>query len=63
MPWLPPLRLSMHLWNEFPALRVAILHGKRVAEGDRIGAARVAEIRHDGVVLDQDGELVLVPLP
>ena len=60
---LPPLRLSMHLWNEVPARRVAILDGKRVAEGDRIGAARVAEIRHDGVVLDQDGELVLVPLP
>lgn len=60
---LPPLRLSMHLWNEDPARRVAILDGRRVAPGDRIGDAVVAGIRPDGVLLDWNGLQVLVPLP
>ena len=60
---LPPLRLSMHLWNEDPARRLAILDGRRVQEGDRIGDAIVAEITRDGVVLDWNGERVLVRLP
>lgn len=60
---LPPLRLSMHLWNEDPARRVAILDGRRVTPGDHVGDAVVAEIRRDGVLLDWAGEQVLVPLP
>lgn len=60
---LPPLRLSMHLWNEDPARRVAILDGRRVTAGDHVGEAVVAEIRRDGVLLDWAGEQVLVPLP
>ena len=60
---LPPLRLSLHLWNEDPARRVAIVDGRRVAVGDRAGDARVAEIRRDGVLLDWQGETLLVPLP
>jgi general secretion pathway protein B len=59
----PPLRLSMHLWNDDPARRVAILDGRRVAPGDRVGDAVVAEIRRDGVLLAWNGETVLVPLP
>ena len=60
---LPPLRLSMHLWNEDPARRLAILDGQRVGEGDRVGDAVVAEISRQGVVLDWNGERILVPLP
>ena len=60
---LPPLRLSMHLWNEDPARRVAILDGRRVGPGDRVGDALVAGIRPDGVLLDWNGLQVLVPLP
>ena len=60
---LPPLRLSMHLWNEEPSRRLAILDGQRVTEGDRVGDAVVAEISREGVVLDWNGERILVPLP
>ncbi len=60
---LPPLQLSMHLWNDDPARRVAILDGQRVVEGDRVGEAVVAEIRRDGVLLDWRGRRILVPLP
>ena len=60
---LPPLQLSMHLWNQDPALRFAIIDGQRVVEGDRVGDAVVAAIRRDGVVLDWNGEQILVGLP
>lgn len=60
---LPPLQLSMHLWNDDPARRVAILDGQRVVEGDRVGEAVVAEIRRDGVLLVWRGRRILVPLP
>ena len=60
---LPPLQLSMHLWNEDPERRVAILDGRRVTVGDRVGEAVVAEIRRDGVLLAWQGGQVLVPLP
>lgn len=60
---LPPLQLSMHLWNENPARRVAILDGQRVVEGDRVGEIVVAAIRRDGVLLDWQGKRILVPLP
>ena len=53
----------MHLWNEEPARRFAILDGQRVVEGDRIGEAVVAEISPHGVVLDLHGERILVGLP
>lgn len=60
---LPPLRLSMHLWNADPARRIAVLDGRRAAVGDRLGEATVAEIRRDGVLLQWQGMRVLVPLP
>jgi hypothetical protein len=31
-------------------------------EGDRVGAVQVAEIRRDGVVLDWNGQRLLMPL-
>jgi general secretion pathway protein B len=59
---LPPLRLSMHLWNPDPAKRFAILDGNRVGEGDRVGDAVVAAITRDGVVLDWNGRRLQVPI-
>lgn len=60
---LPPLKLSMHVWNESPAQRFAIVDGQRVVEGASLGGAVVAEIRRDGVVLDVNGRRVLLPRP
>jgi general secretion pathway protein B len=60
---LPPMKLSMHVYNIDPARRFAIIDGQRVAEGAQIGNAIVLEIRRDGVVLDVAGKRVLLPRP
>ena len=60
---LPPMKLSMHVYNVDPTRRFAILDGQRVTEGSQIGAAIVLEIRRDGVVLDVAGKRVLLPRP
>lgn len=60
---LPPLKLSMHVWNSDPPQRFAIVDGQRLIEGATIGGAVVAEIRRDGVVLDVNGRRVLLPRP
>ena len=48
---LPPLKLSMHLWNETPAMRFVILDGQRLREGDLLGELIVERISRDGAVL------------
>jgi general secretion pathway protein B len=52
---LPPLKLSMHLWNDDPQQRFVILDGNRLREGDRLGNAVVTAITSDGVLLDWNG--------
>lgn len=59
---LPPLQLTMHLWDEDPAKRFVILDGQRLREGDRAGDAVIEAIRRDGVLLDWNGRKLLVPL-
>jgi general secretion pathway protein B len=59
---LPPLKLSMHLWNDDAAQRFVILDGNRLGEGDRIGDAVVTSITRDGVLLDWNGRTLKVPL-
>jgi general secretion pathway protein B len=59
---LPPLKLSMHLWNEDPARRFVILDGRRLGEGDRVGEASIARIEPDGVLLEWHGRRVRVPV-
>lgn len=59
---LPPLRLSMHMWNDDPSQRFVILDGARVGEGDRVGDAVVRAITRDGVLLDWQGRALKVPL-
>ncbi|MFT3808225.1 general secretion pathway protein GspB [Arenimonas sp.] len=60
---LPPLKLSMHVWSDQPARRIAIIDGQRVGEGASLSGAVVAEIRRDGVALDIDGQRYLLPRP
>lgn len=60
---LPALKLSMHVWNEEPARRFAIVDGQRLTEGASIGGAVVAQIRRDGVELDVNGRRLLLPRP
>ena len=60
---LPPVKLTMHMWDETPARRFVILDGQRMAEGDRSGGLSVLEIRRDGVVVERDGQRARVPLP
>ncbi len=52
---LPPLKVSMHLWDSNPASRFAIIDGSRVGEGDRLGDAYVESITRDGLVLVWNG--------
>jgi general secretion pathway protein B len=59
---LPPLRLSMHVWNADPARRFVILGEARAVEGEAAGDdLRIVEIRRDGVVLEFRGTRFLLP--
>ncbi|MGJ7901428.1 general secretion pathway protein GspB [Lysobacter sp. 1R34A] len=59
---LPPLKLSMHMWNDAPAQRFVIIDGQRLSEGSRIGDAVLVAIRTDGVVLDWNGRRLKLPI-
>ena len=49
---LPPLRLSMHVFNDDPAQRFVLIDGRRYGEGAALAEGLVLEaIRRDGVVL------------
>ena len=60
---LPEARLSLHMWNEDPARRFAVIDGQRRMEGDRLGEATIVAIDREGVLLDLDGQRVRLPLP
>lgn len=60
---LPPLKLSMHVWDSEPAKRFAIIDGHRLGEGAVVGNGVIEEIRRDGVVLDIGGRRILLPRP
>ena len=59
---LPPLKLSMHMWNEVPTQRFVIIDGTRLYIGDHLGALVVSDIVPDGVVLDWNGRALKLPL-
>lgn len=48
---LPPLKLSLHLWNPEPHRRVVVLDGQRLAEGDLLGELVIERIERDAVLL------------
>lgn len=60
---LPALKLSMHVYNDTPEKRFAIIDGQRIAEGASLGPAVVLAIRRDGVLLGIDGQAYLLPRP
>lgn len=60
---LPPIKLSMLMWDEVPSRRFVILNGQRMAEGDRYGGIGVVTIERNGVVVEGNGAKARVPLP
>lgn len=61
---LPPLRLSMHVYDANPQARFALIDGHRLRQGDAVtDGLQLAEIRPDGVVLDWRGRRFLLPRP
>ena len=60
---LPPIKLSMHMWDDVPSRRFVILNGQRLAEGDRYGGITVLAIERAGVVVESNGAKARVPLP
>ena len=60
---LPPLKLSMHVYGDDPAKRFAIVDGKRVGPGSLLGTGVVEAIRRDGVVVNINGQRLLLPKP
>ena len=59
---LPPLKLSMHLWNETPSQRFVILDGQRLKEGDALGDIVIERITRDGAVLAWRGGRLKIEL-
>jgi general secretion pathway protein B len=59
---LPPLKVSMHMWDGDPARRFVIVDGNRLVEGDRVGDAVVTAITADGVLLDWNGRRLKLPI-
>ena len=60
---LPPIKLSMHVWDESPARRFVILDGQRMGEGDRNGSITVVAIERDGVGVERNGQRARISLP
>ena len=61
---LPPLRLSMHVFNAEPSRRFVMIDSHRHAEGDALTAEiKLVEIRREGAVVDIRGRLVLIERP
>ena len=59
---LPPLELSMHMWDPDPSRRFVILDGERHGEGDSVGPMRIRRIDADGVLFDWQGRALRLPL-
>ena len=59
---MPPLKLSMHLWNETPSQRFVIVDGQRLKEGDVLGEIVVERIVRDGAVLVWRGNRLKIEL-
>lgn len=59
---LPPLQLSMHMFDPDPEKRFVILDGERYSEGDSVGPMRIRRIDADGVLFDWQGRALRLPL-
>jgi hypothetical protein len=59
---LPVLEFSTHIFAEDPGLRVLVVNGQRIHEGDQIGAVTFTEITEDGAILAFDRYLITIPV-
>ena len=59
---LPPLKLSMHLWNETASQRFVIIDGQKLREGDVLGELVVERITRDGAMLVWRGSQLKIEL-
>lgn len=60
---LPPIKLSMHMWDDVPSRRFVIVNGQRMAEGESYGGITVLAIERAGVLVESNGAKARVPLP
>lgn len=61
---LPPLRLSMHVFNAEPSRRFVMIDGHRRIEGDTLAEQiTLTEIRREGALVDIRGRRVLIERP
>lgn len=60
---LPPIKLSMLIWDDVPSRRFVILNGQRMVEGDHYNGISVIAIERNGVVVESNGARARVPLP
>jgi len=59
---LPPLRVSMHVYDPDPARRFALVDGRRLREGEFLAPdLRLVGIGRDGLHLDWRGRRLLLP--
>ena len=59
---LPPLKMSMHMWNDDSARRFVILDGHRLGEGDMLGDVTIESITRDGVIVNWQGSRLRVDM-
>lgn len=60
---LPPIKLSMHMWDPTPSRRFVILNGQRMNEGDHLDELEVISIDRKGVTIQRDGQRAHLSLP
>ncbi len=61
---LPPLRLSMHVYDPDPAARFVLIDGKRYRQGETIATDIVVDaIRPDGVAIKRGQQRFLISRP
>lgn len=59
---LPELNLTMHVYADHPAGRMAIINGERLGEGEElVEGLTLREIRTDGLLLEFRGQTFLYP--
>lgn len=59
---LPPLRVSMHVYDPDPARRFVLIDGRRLREGDLLAAdLRLVAIEREGLQLDWRGRPLHLP--
>jgi general secretion pathway protein B len=58
----PGLAFSTHIYADDPSLRAIVANGERLAEGDEIGNATVAQITEQGVIVEFERYLVEIPV-